>query len=65
VGSRNTVSAVFPDEEAVKYLDLKEPNALLLKEQITYLDTGEIIEYSRNLTPGDSYCVQYDEGQVF
>ncbi len=65
VGSRNTVSAVFPDEEAVKYLDLKEPNALLLKEQITYLDTGEIIEYSRNLTPGDSFCVQYDEGQVF
>jgi len=65
VGSRNTVSAILPDEESAKYLDLKEPNALLLKEQITYLDTSEIIEYSRNLTPGDSFCVQYDEGQVY
>jgi DNA-binding GntR family transcriptional regulator len=65
VGSRNTASAVLPDAEANKYFQLSEPIALLLREQITYLDTGEIIEYSRNLTPGDSFCVQYDEGQVF
>lgn len=65
VGSRNTASAVLPDLDAKRYFEISEPAALLLREQITYLDTGEIIEYSRNLTPGDGFCVQYDEGQVF
>jgi DNA-binding GntR family transcriptional regulator len=65
VGSRNTASAVLPDADAKKYFELSESIALLLREQITYLDTGEIIEYSRNITPGDSFCVQYDEGRVF
>lgn len=65
VGSRNTASAILPDAETTKYFAITEPVALLLREQITYLDTGEIIEYSRNITPGDSFCVQYDEGHVF
>lgn len=65
IGSRNTASAVLPDSDANKFFKLSEPVALLLREQITYLDTGEIIEYSRNLTPGDSFCIQYDEGQVY
>ncbi len=64
VGSRNTVSAKLPDEEAIKYLEIKQPVALLLKEQITYLATGEIIEYSQNLSLGEGFYVQYDEGQV-
>jgi GntR family transcriptional regulator len=65
VGSRNTASAVLPDAEAMRLLSLAEPVAMLLREQITFIDSGEIIEYSRNLTRGDLYCVQYDEGQVF
>lgn len=65
VGSRNTASAILPDTDATKYFNLTEPIALLLREQITFLDTGQIIEYSRNITPGESFCVQYDEGQVF
>jgi GntR family transcriptional regulator len=65
VGSRNMVSAILPDEEAIRLLELDEPVALLLREQVTYLDTGEIIEYSINQTRGDIYCVRYDEGQIF
>lgn len=65
VGSRNTVSAILPDEEAVRLLELKEPVALLLREQVTFLESGEIIEYSVNQSRGDIYCVRYDEGQIF
>lgn len=65
VGSRNTVSAILPDEEAIRLLELDEPVALLLREQVTFLDSGEIIEYSVNQTRGDIYCVRYDEGQIF
>jgi GntR family transcriptional regulator len=65
VGSRNTVSAIMPDEEAIRLLELNGPVALLLREQITYIETGEIIEYSVNQTRGDIYCVRYDEGQIF
>ncbi len=65
VGSRNTATAVLPDENTRQLLELNEPVALMLREQITFLDTGDIIEYSRNYSRGDMYCVQYDEGQVF
>jgi len=65
VGSRNTATAVLPDENTRQLLELTDPVALLLREQITFLDTGEIIEYSRNYSRGDMYCVQYDEGQVY
>lgn len=65
VGSRNTATAVLPDEESRRLLELDKPVALIQREQITFLDTGEIIEYSRNYSRGDRYCVQYDEGQVF
>lgn len=64
-GSRNTATAVLPDDDSIRLLELNEPVALLLREQITFLDTGEIIEYSRNYSRGDMYCVQYDEGKVF
>ncbi len=65
VGSRNTVSALLPDEDAIKYLEIKQPVAMLMKEQITYIDSGEIIEYSQNLSLGTGFYVQYDEGEVF
>jgi GntR family transcriptional regulator len=65
VGSRNTASAVLPDDDACRLLELNEPVALLMREQITFLDTGDVIEYSVNYSRGDKYCVQYDEGQVF
>lgn len=65
VGSRNTVSAILPDKEAIRLLELAEPVALLLREQVTYLESGDIIEYSVNQTRGDIYCVRYDEGQIF
>lgn len=65
VGSHNTATAVLPDGDACRLLELHESVALLLREQITFLDTGDIIEYSRNYSRGDMYCVQYDEGKVF
>ncbi|NPV87299.1 MAG: GntR family transcriptional regulator [Anaerolineae bacterium] len=65
VGSRNTVSAVVPDDEAKRLLDLTETTALLLREQVTFIETGEVIEYSVNLSRGDMYCTRYDEGQIF
>jgi GntR family transcriptional regulator len=65
VGSRNTVSAILPDEDAIKYLEINQPVAILRKEQITYIDSGEIIEYSQNLSLGNGFYVQYDEGEVY
>lgn len=65
VGSRNTVSAVVPDEESRKLLELTETTALLLREQVTFIESGEVIEYSVNLSRGDMYCTRYDEGRIF
>ncbi len=65
VGSRNTVSAVVPDEESRKFLELTEITALLLREQVTFIESGEVIEYSVNLSRGDMYCTRYDEGRIF
>jgi len=65
VGSRNTVTAVVPDEESKQLLELTETTALLLREQVTYIESGEVIEYSVNLSRGDMYCTRYDEGRIF
>ncbi len=64
-GSRNTVSAVVPDDEAQRLLDISASTALLLREQVTFIDSGEVIEYSVNLSRGDMYCTRYDEGRIF
>jgi GntR family transcriptional regulator len=45
------------DEEAA-LLGLTKPAALLVTEQITYLDTGEPIEFARSVYRGDRYRLQ-------
>jgi GntR family transcriptional regulator len=63
-GSTNNVSAEIASEEVTKMLEGTHPTAVIVKEQITYLDTGEIIEYSLNYARGDIYSVCYEEGVV-
>jgi GntR family transcriptional regulator len=63
-GSRTTVSAELADSTTAELLELASPTAVLIREQITFLDTGEPIEFSRTLSRGDIYHVQYIEGQV-
>ena len=64
VGSRSVVSATIADKSTADLLQLEYPTAVLIREQITYLDTGQPIEFSRTLSRGDIYQVQYEEGQV-
>ena len=63
-GSTNNVSAEIADEEVMQLLEIEYPTAVIVREQITYLETGEIIEYSRSHTRGDIYSVRYEEGKV-
>jgi GntR family transcriptional regulator len=63
-GSRSTISAELADPSTAALLELEIPSAVLIREQITYLDTGEPIEFSRTLSRGDIYHVQYEEGHV-
>jgi GntR family transcriptional regulator len=51
--SRRTVDAILADEDQAQLLGLALPAALLQLEEITYLDTGRAIEFSRNLHRGD------------
>lgn len=62
-GSTSTIEAVLASGEQAELLNLTLPAALLLKEQITYLDTGQVIEFSRTLiVPG--YHVYVEEGET-
>jgi GntR family transcriptional regulator len=63
-GSSNSVSAEIANQEVSELLGLEYPTAIIVREQITYLDTGQVIEYSRTWTRGDIYHVRYEEGIV-
>jgi GntR family transcriptional regulator len=63
-GSDNVVSAQLADEETACLLELTQPASLLVREQITYLDTGQPIEFSRTLTHGETSRLQFKEGVV-
>jgi len=50
-----TVEATLADEEDVELFGVTLPAALLVTEQITYLDTGVAIEFVRTTYRGDRY----------
>lgn len=50
-----TVEAALSDEETAYLLDLIPPAALLITEQITYIESGRPIEFTRTLYRGDRY----------
>ncbi len=62
-GSTSTIEAVLARAEQADLLELMMPAALLLKEQLTYLDNGQVIEFSRTfIVPG--YNVYVEEGET-
>jgi GntR family transcriptional regulator len=56
--STSAVGAELAGEEEARLLDLAMPAALLVTEQITYLETGQPIEHVRSLYRGDRYQLQ-------
>lgn len=53
--SLSAAGAAMTTEEDARLLGIKHPAALLVTEQITYLDTGSPIEFVRSLYRGDRY----------
>jgi len=63
VGSVSTIEAILASDEQAALLELTLPAALLVKQQITHLDDGQVIELSRNtIVPG--YHVRVEEGET-
>ncbi len=60
--SMSTIEAVLADEAQAQLLQLTMPAPLLVREQTTYLDTGQAIEFSRSFMRGDRYHIQVAEG---
>lgn len=54
---QRTAEAVTADQEQAQLLGMSLPTALLLIEQLTFLENGQAIEYSRLLYRGDRYRV--------
>ena len=54
---KRTAEAVLADQEQADLMGLPLPSALVLIEQLTFLDSGSAIEYSRILYRGDRYRV--------
>lgn len=63
-GSVNLVSAVLADEETAALLQVSPGAPLLVREQITYLDNGKPIEFSRTWMVGETDHLQFKEGLV-
>jgi len=57
----STIESVLANQEQAQILNIKMPAALLLREQITYLDTGQAIEFSRTLVRGEKFHVRIEE----
>jgi len=55
---KRTAEAVLADEDQAQLLGLRRPAALLLMEQLTFLDSGQAIEFSRIFYRGDQYRVK-------
>lgn len=57
VSGKRTAEAVQADQEQAELLGLPPLAALLLIEQLTFLDSGAAVEYSRIVYRGDRYRV--------
>lgn len=58
--SRGTVGAALATEEEAELLGVALPAALLVTEQITFLDTGEPIELTHTRYRADRYTMRLD-----
>jgi len=50
-----SIEAALADQEHANLLGAQLPCALLITEQLTYLDNGEVIEFTRSAYRGDRY----------
>jgi GntR family transcriptional regulator len=55
VRNTNAVEAALANEEQAALLGLNRPAPLLINEQITYLDTNQVIEFVRSVYRADRY----------
>ena len=53
--SKGTVEALLADEEHASLLEIELPAALLVTEQISFLEDGQPVEYARTAYRGDRY----------
>ncbi len=60
--SISTIGSLLANEEQAALLNLTQPAALLFREQLTFLDTGQVIELSRSYMRGDIHRIQMTEG---
>lgn len=63
-GASSAIQAALADEEQSKLLQVERPAALIVREQVTFLDTGRVIEFSRSFIIGDRYNIKFQEGIV-
>ncbi len=56
--AESAAGADLADDEEAALLMLTTPAALLVTEQLTYLDTGQPIEFARSVYRGDRYRLQ-------
>jgi GntR family transcriptional regulator len=62
--STSFIEAQLATEDTAAQMGLTLPEALLVKEQITYTQTGQAIEFSRSLLRGERYHLRVDEGDT-
>lgn len=58
--AEQTVRAVLANARERELLGLSDPAPLLSNERTTYLDTGEVIEFSRGVYCGEWYKLQFE-----
>jgi len=59
----STIESILANQEQAELFNISLPAAFLLREQITYLDTGQAIEYSRTFIRGEKFHVLLEESE--
>ena len=63
-GAESIIRAVLANKEQAGLLQISRPSGLLLREQVTYLKDGTVIEFSRSYLRGDNYHMHVREGVI-
>jgi GntR family transcriptional regulator len=53
--AETVIGAAIADEDQARLLQLQSPAAVLISEQTTYLDSGQIIEHTQSIFRADRY----------
>ena len=56
--TRERAQKELADQEQADLLGMQMPASLLLVEQLTFLESGQVVEYGRMFFRGDRYRVQ-------